>query len=89
MIVIWLRFCRGRQDLPLCSSMAFNGGRQGPSETHVRIHLAEKIFPASYVQIAQIKNLAALWRPPSKVDARGEQSSREEHLASQLLYGQA
>ena len=22
MIVIWLRFCRGRQDLPLCSSMA-------------------------------------------------------------------
>ena len=72
---------------PLAST--FEGGRQGPSETPVRIHLAEKIFAASYVQIGQINHLPAVWRPPLTVDARGEQSPREELLASQLLYGQA
>ena len=70
---------------PLAST--FEGGRQGPSETPVRIHLAEKIFAASYVQIAQINHLPAVWRPPLTVDARGEQSHSEELLALHLLNG--
>ena len=66
-------------------AFTFEGERQGPSETHVGIHLAEKIFAASHVQIGQINVLLALWRSPLKVNARGEQRHSEEDLALHLL----